>query len=193
MRSAADDDRMTVVAGVVGPDGTIHMGADSAASTDRRLDVCRDPKIFANGDLLIGYVGSVRVGQVLREAFDAPRIGRESVRRYMVAVLVPAVRAVLLQEGCIDGWNADALAPGWLLVGARGRLFRMCGDFQIAEPYQGFDAIGSGGPYALGALHATSTTEPRARIRGALLTAETFTPNVRRPFTVRQLARQAAA
>ena len=89
--------------------------------------------------------------------------------------------------------SADALAPGWLLVGARGRLFRMCGDFQIAEPYNGFDAIGSGGPYALGALHATAKHEPVARIRLALTTAETFTPNVRRPFTVCQLARQTPA
>lgn len=184
---------MTVVAGVVGLDGTVHMGADSAASTGRRIDVCRDPKIFRNGDLLIGYVGSVRIGQVLRETFLAPVIGRESLRRYMVAVLVPAVRAVLMEEGCIDAWNCEALAPGWLLVGARGRLFRMCGDFQIAEPYQGFDAIGSGGPYALGALHATTTLAPLARLRGALHTAEAFTPNVRRPFTTRQLARLAAA
>lgn len=163
------------------------MGADSAASTERRIDVCRDPKVFANGDLLIGYVGSVRIGQVLREVFVAPAIGRESVRRYMVAVLVPAVREVLLQEGCMDACGGDALAPGWLLVGARGRLFRMCGDFQIAEPYQRFDAIGTGGPFALGALHATADLTPRQRIRAALHTAETFTPNVRRPFTTRQL------
>lgn len=177
---------MTVVAGVVGPDGTIHLGADSAASTDRRIDVCRDPKVFSNGDLVIGYVGSVRVGQVLRDVFAAPPIGRASLRRYMVAVLVPALRDVLHHERDACGDAISPLSPGWLLVGARGRLFRMCGDYQIAEPYRGFDAIGTGGPFALGALHATAALTPRARVRCALETAAAFTPNVRRPFTTCQ-------
>ena len=64
---------MSTVMAIV-EDGKIWMGADSYATTsdgERRRIVCN--KIFTNGPYMIGYIGSVRTGQVVRpNQFEAP-------------------------------------------------------------------------------------------------------------------------
>ena len=58
---------MSTVIAIV-DDGKIWMGSDSYATTsdgERRRIICK--KIFINGPYLIGFVGSVRTGQVIHQ------------------------------------------------------------------------------------------------------------------------------
>jgi len=52
----------------------------------------------------------------------------------------------------------------------------------VAESVEGFDAIGSGGHFALGALHATAGKPAPARIEAALEAAQALCSTVRGPF-----------
>ena len=64
---------MSTVVGII-DDGKVWMGADSFATTsdgERRRIICN--KIFLNSPYLIGYIGSVRIGQMLNpHYFQAP-------------------------------------------------------------------------------------------------------------------------
>ena len=54
-------------------DNEIWMGGDSAAFRDDERTNRADEKVFKNGDFLLGYSGSFRVGQLIRYAFNPPK------------------------------------------------------------------------------------------------------------------------
>lgn len=176
---------MTVIAGLV--DGAqVVIGGDSAGIAGYQLTVRRDSKVFVNGPYVFGFCGSFRMGQIIRYGFTPPAPpGTADLEAHMCTEFVDALRAAL-REG---GWARIEQAQeqgGTFLVGTRGRLFRVDGDFQVGEALDGFDAIGCGDDVALGALFATAENNMSAdeRIMLALRAAERSSAGVRGPFSV---------
>lgn len=179
---------MTCVVGLV-KDGVVYIGSDSAGVNDNwDLTLMTEPKVFHNGDLLIGFTGSFRIGQLLRYALVPPDRKRNmDVYRYMVTVFTDAVRQCLKDGGC-SRKEDEVESGGNFLVGYQGRLFEIWSDYQVDESRSGMSAVGCGCQYALGSLF-TSVIDvvPESRVRQALQAAEHFSAGVRQPFVVESI------
>jgi hypothetical protein len=173
---------MTAVAGLV-YNGRVHLGADSAGVSGWHLIVRADEKAFVNGPYAMGFTDSFRMGQLLRYRLDPPKAPPQAdLPRFMATEFVDAVRECL-KAGGFASRNNEQESGGTFLVGVRGRLFTVYGDYQVAENAGGLAAIGCGRELCLGALHASSGWDsPRERLRTALTAAERFNAGVRGPF-----------
>ncbi|MFI0742944.1 hypothetical protein ACH4PU_33445 [Streptomyces sp. NPDC021100] len=182
---------MTVITGLV-HNGRVHLGGDSAGVAGLRITVRRDPKIFRNGPYVMGFTTSFRMGQLLHHAFRAPKPAGD-LDRFMTTVFVDKLRKCL-KDG---GWarkDAEQESAGTFLVGINGRLFAVYDDYQIAEPADGYAAVGCGEGFALGALHATADLDlkPRKRLELALSAADHHSAGVSAPFAYVATRRQPA-
>ncbi|TAL42992.1 MAG: hypothetical protein EPN91_07260 [Salinibacterium sp.] len=175
---------MTAIAGIVHK-GTVYIGGDSAGvDSGLSLVVRADAKVFVNGPMVLGFTSSFRMGQLLRYAFTPPPCPkRADVHRYMVTDFIDAVRKTLKKGGYAKIEN-KVEEGGTFLVGFRGRLFEINGDFQVGEGVDPYGAVGIGRDLVLGALFASEGRAPEERIHTALAAAERFGAAVRAPFTV---------
>lgn len=181
---------MTCIVGVVSG-GKVLIGGDSAAVWGDSLGIVvrNDRKVFRNGDFVMGFTSSFRMGQLLAFNFNPPK-PRQGVDifAYMVTDFVDAARQRMKDGGFTrvkDNWSEQG---GTFLVGYAGRLFQIADDFQVGESTHGFDAVGCGHHIALGSLHSTREwTDPEKRAREALATAETFSAGVRSPFFIESI------
>ena len=117
---------MSTVIGVV-QDGKVWMGVDSYATTadgDRRHMIVE--KMFVNGPYLIGYIGAVRNGQVLKaHCFDPP----ENVLDFP-DLIIDQFR----KKGCLGTTpeTQTVMQEGNLLIATMdGKLYEILMDFQI--------------------------------------------------------------
>jgi ATP-dependent protease HslVU (ClpYQ) peptidase subunit len=176
---------MTCIVGLASGN-KVFLGGDSAGVAGWELSVRSDRKVFRNGEFILGYTTSFRMGQILEHAFRPPPLPKNgaSLNRYMVVDFIGAFRASLKEHGWASVQNGRE-EGGDFLVGVRRRLFRVASDFQVVEAKSGMDAIGSGSELARGALFATEGLLPDARrIKTALLAAEKGNAGVRGPFYV---------
>lgn len=91
---------MTAVAGFVHRDGSVWIGADSAGSSDTRLTVRKDPKVFRRGAFLFGFCGSFRQMQLVRFGFTPQeRPLDKDVFEYMVTTVVEDLRKLWKDGG----------------------------------------------------------------------------------------------
>jgi hypothetical protein len=158
------------------------MGADSAGVAGYALSIRRDPKIYRVGEFLFGFTSSFRMGQLLGYKLSPPQHHSEwDTERYMTTVFVDALRDTLKAGGYARANNGEE-AAGEFLVGYRGRIFRVCSDYQVGENVEPFDAVGCGAELAMGALYATRDRSPADRVAMALGAAEAFSAGVRGPF-----------
>ena len=171
---------------------TVWLGGDSAGTMTNMMQVIRkDKKVFIRGEFLIGFCGSFRMGQLLRHTLVLPTQveGQEDIV-FMVNDFVDAVRKCLLEENAkAEARPEERLFPDFL-VGYRGHIYNVSPDYQVGEPEDNFDAIGSGADLARGALHVMqSIHDPEERIIAALEASAHGNAAVRPPFTVLNLVR----
>lgn len=170
--------------------GAVVMGGDSAGVVDGgyAITVRKDPKVFALGELVLGFTTSYRMGQLLRYALKVPpREPGQDAYEWMVAKFVDAARACLREGGFIEK-EKERESAGTFMVGMAGRLFTVMSDFQVEESAEEYAAIGCGEYYALGSLYTTPRYSPRERVMIALAAAEKHNAGVRRPFVVAEVA-----
>lgn len=175
---------MTCIVGLV-HGGKVHIGGDSAGVAGYGLVVRNDRKVFRNGDFVMGFTSSFRMGQLLAFNFNPPK-PREGVDllAYMVTDFIDTARASMKNGGFAKVVNGEDQG-GHFLVGVRGRLFHIAGDFQVGESVHGFDATGCGDHIALGSLYSSAKIkDPQERVKLALAAAETFSAGVRGPFHI---------
>jgi ATP-dependent protease HslVU (ClpYQ) peptidase subunit len=173
---------VTAIVGLV-HGGSVHLGGDSAGVGDHySLQVRADAKVFATGPYVMGFTSSFRMGQLLRWALKVPEPDND-LERFMATTFIDAVRDCLREGGWLSK-DSERETGGDFLVGIRGRLFAVQGDFQVAEMADGYAAVGSGYQLALGVLYATRTSRmrPERRLEVALEAAERFNAGVRGPF-----------
>ena len=177
---------MTCIVGIT--DGhTVYMGADSAGVDGAyRLQVRIDKKIFTNGEFLIGCTTSFRMIQLLRYALKPPKPKEgQDIEEFMVVDMIDAIRKTL-KDGGFAKKEDEVERGGNFLVGYRGHLFEIQGDYQVAETVAGYAATGCGIDLALGSMFSTNATrmKPEARIRQALEAAAHHSAGVSGPFWI---------
>lgn len=175
---------MTCVLAVPTGDGKVCMGADSAGVRWLDLTIRADEKVFVNPPFIMGFTSSFRMGQLLRHAFSPPYHQHDvSVEKYMCTTFVDAVRACL-KAGGFAKKDDDVETGGTFIVGYRGRVCVVEGDYQVAIPADGYAAVGCGDQIAHGVLWATRGRSAQERVRLALEAAEHFSAGVRSPFHI---------
>lgn len=184
---------MTVIVGLV-EGGVVYMAGDRASVIVDSYELSRkgDSKVFRNGEFIMGVCGSARVKQVLRyrlgtDEFPLPEPG-DDLHAYMCTTFVEAARAALEAAGSKASEAGRDSIESSFLVGYKGALFQVYGDFYVQVPLLSYAAMGSGDMPALGALFAMEdakmVTTPLVRLLRALEAAHEFNAGVRPPFDV---------
>ena len=175
---------MSCVAAVV-ENGKVWMGADSAASDGEDMVTLTNRKAFFNGPYLIGAVGSMRMTQLLQYKLEPPSYVDPKVPliKFMATDFIEAVRRTFSVGGFMSQQDEHS-SSGIFLVAFRGHIFRFEGDFQVFERVDGFEAIGCGSPYALGALSVSTSDTAEIRLVKALGSATYFSAHVRKPYLI---------
>ncbi len=148
------------------------------------------PKVFRDGEFVCAFSGLLRAGQVVRYVFDAPPMPHASdergMDRYMAGTWASGLRETMLAEG-VQGQQAET-SDFELLVGVRGRLYVVEGDYAVWRCARRYHAAGSGAEFALGAIHALRSGRPKltptAIIQCAIASACEHANTVRGPVTV---------
>jgi ATP-dependent protease HslVU (ClpYQ) peptidase subunit len=168
--------------------GKVYIGGDSAVTGGTDQTVRLNTKVYRVGSCIIGTAGSCRAHDLLQYALVVPdRYSSVTVDHWLRTDFVDAVRSCLKTGGVAAKENETEESPSSFLLGYDGRLFYVGRDYQIGEPMDGYDAAGTGGPYAKGAMAALikiGGVEPEQMIEIALEAAERNDAAVRRPFTV---------
>lgn len=177
---------MTCIVGVV-REGRAWIGGDSAGVNGHlSLMIRADTKVFTTGPFVMGFVGSFRMGQLLRYKLDIPKHPHWLAdHEYMATLFIDAVRSCLKDGGYAEKHD-DAEWGGTFLVGYRGHIYRVESDYQVGETTDGFDAIGCGGDIARGAVFAaqSGSDDGPLLVRAALQAAEWLSAGVRGPFEI---------
>lgn len=173
---------MTCIVGIAEHD-QVYIGADSASVYGWTVRVTKLAKVFRLDKLIIGYTTSFRMGQILQHHLAVASQEDESDSRYMVVTFAEAVRSCLKEYGFASVDNNQEQG-GTFLVGYKGHLYCMVGDYQVNETADGIDACGCGQAYALGAMRALGNISPEDRIRQSLEIAAYFSGGVISPFYV---------
>lgn len=183
---------MTCVIGLLCGDRVI-FGADSAGTRPEALDQFRfkTSKSFQNGPYVFGCAGSFRLMQIVQHCFEPPEPDWDRLEKFMARDFSSALRECLKEQGWLEQLDErDSATGGELLVSVGGRLFLSTSDFGMLEPENEYCAIGCGGPYAIGALYATTDIDPpidaRERVTLALQAAQEFNAGVREPFMIEE-------
>ena len=182
---------MTCIAAVVGKDGVVYMGGDSAGIEVDTFDlgIGKETKVWTSGGILFGACGSFRVSQVLRWHMNIPpaNLTGEPIQ-YITGPLVDAMRNALEASGALTVWEEDHTESmgGGLLIGYAGRVFEMWGDFGVGELIHDYGATGCGGPIACGSMATTEGLDikPKKRVQLALEAAERHSAGVRGPMII---------
>lgn len=171
---------MTCIVGMVHK-GKVFIGADSLGSNGFSKEIRKEPKVFHNGEFLIGGTSSFRMLDLLKWKFNPPTIKNgDDLHKFMCTEFVDAVRELFKDNGyCITSGDWES---GVFLVGVRGRLFKVESDFQVSE--HDYTSCGSGEKHALGSLFTSKRNSPVKDITKALEAAEYFMVSVQRPFVV---------
>lgn len=182
---------MTCIVGLVHK-GSVYIGGDSAAVWGGSLGIVvrNDRKVFRNGEFVMGFTSSFRMGQLLAFNFSPPKPRQDvDLFAYMVTDFIDTARNAMKAGGYARVKDTTSEEGGTFLVGFRGRLFQISDDFQVGESTHGFDAVGCGNHIALGSLFSTvsSKINPHERVTLALCAAEAFSAGVRSPFHIEAL------
>ncbi len=181
---------MTCIVGMV-ENGKVVMGADSLGASGWDALHRKDPKVFRNGQYLIGFTSSYRMGQILMVA-SLPKFepGQYDEYQFMLRRFVPGIREALSAGGYIKKKD-EREEGGTFLVGFNGRLFNIADDFQVAESSEDYDACGCGRPYALATMRTLKISgrgsfifTATGKIRWALMVAAHYSNGVGEPFTI---------
>lgn len=192
---------MTCIAAVVGPDGTIYMGGDSAVMSDDSTVFIRsevEPKVWIKEGILFGACGSPRLSQIIRWQMQVPRYHTTTPPfEYLTGPLASAMREALRDNGALvinENRGAEEM-DGSLLLGFCGKLYEIYSDFGVGEMENDYGAAGCAGPLAIGSLATTSITNastatkasqfcltPELRIDIALYVALRHSAGVRGPM-----------
>lgn len=156
---------MTCIIGMLN-DGIVYMTGDHIGTDGYDVELQKRSKVFKNGDFVIGYTSSFRMGQLLEHVWEPPKKPKDckSVYTFMVKHVVPSLIKLFdenkfmrivsdLDNASKRSVNGQAYG-GEFLIGYKDHLFKIQSDFAVLECTRNFDAIGAGEDFAKGALGA---------------------------------------
>jgi ATP-dependent protease HslVU (ClpYQ) peptidase subunit len=178
---------MTCVVGLV-EGGRVYMGADSALCDGYEVRAMAGTKMARVGEMLIGHTGTTRLLQLVQYMVK-PVAQPEGMsdEEWLVSVFIADVRRVVKENGYTKVENAVESMDGGLLIAYRKHLYLVGASYQLCETKDGFEAIGCGREYAIGAMLALVDRWPRERLLRSLECAAVVCANVCAPFVVEEL------
>jgi ATP-dependent protease HslVU (ClpYQ) peptidase subunit len=178
----------------IAQNGTVYMGSDHAASDDKSGWILsrREPKVFKVGQYGIAFTDSFRMGQILQYNWIPPKYTptktNSGLDKFMRTKFVDSVKQAFKDNGYGTIGGSEEDTGGIFIVGVEGRIFTIDEDFHVGENIVNYMAEGSGGMFALGALHATKNQKnPKMRLKAALEASAEFSMSVSPPFTYIQV------
>ena len=142
---------MTVLAGMV-LGNTMAIAGDRQATEGSTGSLLATPKIASKGKYLVGYYGSMEGDRLLKMfSFPEPPREQEATDEFMFTdVLKELHRFYENNHFNIDAPDETSLG---LLILVNGQIYSHdIGDGSMNRFSENFQAVGTGGPYALGAL-----------------------------------------
>lgn len=189
---------MTCIVGYIDKENKeIVIGGDSAGTDSGFNSTVRlDTKVFIKDNrFIMGFTTSFRMGQILH--YVPLRVEEQSEfeddMAFMVKKFIPAVRAVFKENWGDMKNGGGASVGGMFLVGYKNMLYTIESDFQVGMSSRGYDAVGCGSDYALGAMHFMESMygahrlDAKKMITNALEAAVDFSAGCRPPFIIKSL------
>lgn len=162
---------MTTIIGIEYQDKVV-IAADSLTTDEkmgRRYKHKTIPKITKNKDFLIAGSGLAFVCDVAQQAWIPPSptaTDKKDLYKFMVTKVMPSLKKTLHTAG-YERTPADQRgdeADFNFLLAVNGELFEVDDDYGVLKSEDGIYAVGSGAPFALGALHAGADWEESLQI-----------------------------
>lgn len=174
---------MTCIAAIVDNKGVGYIACDSLGSNHYTKNTYTNRKIFKVSDMLIGFTGSYRMGQILQYRLNMPAAAvGQTLEEWLHINFLDAVRDVFKENGFLRVTeNQEQPADGEFLIVVAGRIFIMQADLSILESEDGFEACGSGEDYARATMNAAVThgiTKPKRILTEAIEAASKYVPSV---------------
>lgn len=169
---------MTCIVGIA-KDGIVYMGGDRASSDGGVILPLSRPKIKRCGEYLIGFAGSLGVGE-LSHFIDLPPVGK-NVEKTLRTSFVKSLNIAIEEYG--NASRIEDNSTDWI-IGVQGRLFEVSSqDWSVSEFAE--TSIGSGNHIALGSLHTTrSWKDQEKRIKCSLDAAVDISPSCLGPIDI---------
>jgi len=171
----------------------IVVGGDSAESDMWTISCRDDTKFFARGPYIIGFCGSIRIGQIVRFKMKLPKPRAEDLQskdkmlKFMCSKFIDDLAVALSQNGALvsdDDDGSSMASSSGLIVCVGGYLFCVYPDLAVSTTTKNYIAMGSGESFALGSLYTTENTKQSCtrRVLKALNAASEFSTTVAGPY-----------
>ena len=160
---------MTTIVGVENADGCVIASDSRVAEGGKVYTHPKMIKAIERGSYIIGGAGDYRALQVVLHGWQPPLVSakaKQNLYEFVINKVAPSLKTILSEAGIefTKPSDSDEKFELNLLIGINGSLFEIDSDFAVAMNDSGFYAIGSGGDYALGALHAGAPVLEAMRI-----------------------------
>jgi ATP-dependent protease HslVU (ClpYQ) peptidase subunit len=160
---------MTTIVGVENADGCVIASDSRVAEGGKVYTHPKMIKAIERGSYIIGGAGDYRALQVVLHGWQPPLVSakaKQNLYEFVINKVAPSLKTTLSEAGIEFNKPSDndEKFDLSLLIGINGSLFEIDSDFAVAMNDSGLYAIGSGGDYALGALHAGAPVLEAMRI-----------------------------
>jgi ATP-dependent protease HslVU (ClpYQ) peptidase subunit len=172
---------MTTIVGVQLEHGCIIVSDSRIAAAGKVYTHSDMVKAVERGSYIISGAGDYRALQVVLHGWTPPLVtvkAKANLYEFVINKVVPALKTTLVEAGVNVSKSSnddDSKFELYLLIAINGTIFEIDSDFAVGMNSTGFYGIGSGGDFAVGALHAGVSTLDAMRI-AALNNNETAPP-----------------
>lgn len=191
---------MTTIVGIQGDGYCLLAGDTRITTTDSngigyQINTLKQEtsKIATNGKYLIATAGDLRAINLLTHTLQPPpcptNIRGKKLDEFVTNKLIPTIKQMFEQNGYTTNKTdtpTKAEHDSELLIAINNTIYHIDGDYSWFTDASGTYAIGTGAPYALGALHnippAQNPQQAKTHALKALATATKYDPNTGSPY-----------
>lgn len=191
---------MTTIVGIQG-DGYCLLAADTRITSTDSAGVpyqimtlkSETSKIAVNGKYLIGTAGDLRAINLLTHTLNPPicplNLKGKKLDEFITNKLIPAIKEMFEKNGYTTNETYGVTKAEYdseLIVAINQTLYHIDGDYSWFTDQTGIYTLGTGAPYALGALHnmpiPRNPAQAKKQAIKALATASKYDPNTGSPY-----------
>jgi len=180
---------MTCIASYRDSFGNIFMGGDSIAFNEYTYITLNVPKVFIKSNMIFGFAGWLRMGQILQYDFDIPvhPKGMDDYT-YLISIFMDKLMTRYEDKKYAHVLDNAITVPGTFLVGYNQKIYKIEDNFQILETNRNYEAAGCGEDFALGAFWSMEkkNMNPIKLVEKVLQCASEFSL-VKKPFVILKL------
>ena len=169
--------------------GKVHIVCDSCASNLYNYSIISFPKLFKKNDLLIGYTGTFRYGQIIQYKTSFP--DKQKIQtdfEYLSTTVVDTIRNALKNNGSVQTKDNIEESLCDCVIGYNGSIYVFQSDFSIIQYKNSIASVGCGSISAKSALmglqlnRGLEKTDPKTLLEEALSIVTNFDCHVKEPF-----------